>query len=267
MHFHAGGEFRRLRAIAGRTGQTAPIRTETRWVRAFIERVGNALPVRRLSFQTDPLAGRSFLGGWLGPTGEVWEPGDGFLLTLAVRVDVEAEGGLSLLVPHEFLDRLDVDARLDEVGAESVSKRVEVDHESCRWGDRNDQTEMDRIPYMAPGLVGKEKAARGKTPTDVWWHTIVPTNGKERTGYPTQKPLGILKRIVKVHSRAGDLLLDFFAGSGTLGEAAAQLGREYILVDDNPVAAETMARRLAFAEPVCVNFDPPHIPQRQVSPV
>jgi site-specific DNA-methyltransferase (adenine-specific) len=123
--------------------------------------------------------------------------------------------------------------------------------------------EMDRIPYMAPGLVGKEKAARGKTPTDVWWHTIVPTNGKERTGYPTQKPLGILNRIVKVHSKAGDLVLDFFAGSGTLGEAAARLGREYIMVDSSPAAVDTMARRLAFAEPVCVNFEAPPAPETQ----
>ena len=80
---------------------------------------------------------------------------------------------------------------------------------------------IDRIPYMAPGLVGAEKAARGKTPTDVWWQTIVPTNGRERTGYPTQKPIAILDRIVKVHSNPGDLVMDFFAGSGTTGEAAA----------------------------------------------
>ncbi len=157
-----------------------------------------------------------------------------------------------------------------DYGARS-KKKWSTKHDSILWYVRDPKhytfnfEEMDRIPYMAPGLVGKEKAARGKTPTDVWWHTIVPTNGKERTGYPTQKPLAILKRIVKVHSRPGDLLLDFFAGSGTLGEAAARLGREYILIDDNRVAADTMARRLAFAEPVCVNFEPPRIPQRQAS--
>jgi site-specific DNA-methyltransferase (adenine-specific) len=115
--------------------------------------------------------------------------------------------------------------------------------------------EVDRIPYMAPGLVGPEKAARGKTPTDVWWHTIVPTNGPERTGYPTQKPLGILTRIVKAHSKPGDLVLDFFAGSGTAGEAAARLGRDFLLVDSNPEAVQIMARRLAFAEPECVGFE------------
>ena len=104
--------------------------------------------------------------------------------------------------------------------------------------------EMDRIPYMAPGLVGKEKAARGKTPTDVWWHTIVPTNGKEKTGYPTQKPLGILERIIKVHTEPRDVVLDFFAGSGTTGEAAARLGRGFVLVDNHPDAVETMQRRL-----------------------
>lgn len=105
--------------------------------------------------------------------------------------------------------------------------------------------ECDRIPYMAPGLAGPEKAARGKTPTDTWWHTIVGTNGREKTGYPTQKPRGVLDRIVKVHSRPGDLLLDFFAGSGTFGEAAFKLGRNCILVDDNKTALQVMERRFA----------------------
>lgn len=105
--------------------------------------------------------------------------------------------------------------------------------------------EMDRIPYMAPGLVGREKAARGKTPTDVWWHTIVSPTGKEKTGYATQKPLGILERIVKVHTRPGDMVVDFFAGSGTTGEAAAKHGRDYWLCDVNPAAVEVMRTRLA----------------------
>jgi len=103
----------------------------------------------------------------------------------------------------------------------------------------------DRIPYMAPGLVGAEKAARGKTPTDVWWHTIVSPTGKEKTGYATQKPLGILERIVKVHSNPGELVLDFFAGSGTAGEAAAKHGRDFLLVDENAEAIKVMKKRLA----------------------
>jgi site-specific DNA-methyltransferase (adenine-specific) len=105
--------------------------------------------------------------------------------------------------------------------------------------------EIDRIPYLAPGLVGPEKAARGKTPTDTWWNTIVSPRGREKTGYPTQKPLAILQRIVRVHSKPGDRLLDFFAGSGTLGEAAAVVGRDAVLVDDNPEAIAVMKRRLA----------------------
>ena len=105
--------------------------------------------------------------------------------------------------------------------------------------------EIDRIPYLAPDLVGAEKAARGKTPTDVWWHTIVSPNGKEKTGYATQKPLGIIERIVRVHTHPGDLVIDFFAGSGTLGEAAARLGRDFILIDDNPDAIQVMSKRLA----------------------
>jgi site-specific DNA-methyltransferase (adenine-specific) len=108
---------------------------------------------------------------------------------------------------------------------------------------------VDRVPYMAPGLVGPEKAKRGKLPTDVWWQTIVPTRGSERTGYPTQKPVAIIDRIVRVHSSPGDLLLDFFAGSGTLGEAAARHDRGFILIDSSPEAIRVMKRRLAFANP------------------
>jgi len=106
---------------------------------------------------------------------------------------------------------------------------------------------VERIPYMAPGLVGAEKAARGKMPTDVWWHTIVPTRGKERTGYPTQKPLGLVTRILQAHARQGDLVLDPFAGSGTVGEAAARLGLDWILIDEAAEAIEIMRERLAFA--------------------
>jgi site-specific DNA-methyltransferase (adenine-specific) len=114
--------------------------------------------------------------------------------------------------------------------------------------------EIDRIPYMAPGLVSEEKAERGKTPTDVWWHTIVPTNGREKTGYPTQKPLGVVGRIVKVHSLPGDVVLDFFAGSGTSGDAAARNGRGFVLVDDNPEAVAVAAARLKPYRPSCEGF-------------
>lgn len=106
-----------------------------------------------------------------------------------------------------------------------------------------DEEAVDRIPYMAPGLVGPEKAARGKLPTDTWWHTIVPTAGKERTGYPTQKPEGIVKRIVQASSRKGDTVLDFFAGSGTTGAVCHALGRRFILVDSNPAALRVMRAR------------------------
>jgi site-specific DNA-methyltransferase (adenine-specific) len=107
-----------------------------------------------------------------------------------------------------------------------------------------DSEGVDREPYMAPGLVTAEKAARGKLPTDVWWHTIVPTNGKEKTGYPTQKPEGIVRRMVSASTRPGDWCLDFFAGSGTLGAVAAKLGRRFVLVDSSPRAVEIMRARL-----------------------
>ncbi|WP_104165998.1 site-specific DNA-methyltransferase [Arthrobacter sp. SX1312] len=108
-----------------------------------------------------------------------------------------------------------------------------------------DSAEVDREPYMAPGLVTAEKAALGKLPTDVWWHTIVSPTGREKTGYPTQKPEGLLRRAVAASSREGDWVLDFFAGSGTLGAVAGKLGRRFVCVDSNPQAIEVMRTRLA----------------------
>ena len=108
--------------------------------------------------------------------------------------------------------------------------------------------EVDREPYMAPGLVTPEKVERGKLPTDVWWHTIVSPTGTEKTGYPTQKPLGILRRVIQASSKPGDLVLDFFAGSGTTGAAALELNRKFILIDQNPEAIEVMTERFANAE-------------------
>ncbi len=142
-----------------------------------------------------------------------------------------------------------------DYGGRSKS-RWPAKHDNILWYARDpgrytfNYDAVDRIPYMAPGLVGAEKAARGKTPTDVWWHTIVPTNSKEKTGYATQKPLDLLERIVKVHSSPGDRLLDFFAGSGSFGEAAARHGRGCTLVDNNPDAVRVMRRRLGRFNPV-----------------
>jgi len=116
---------------------------------------------------------------------------------------------------------------------------------------------IERIPYMAPGLAGQRKASRGKLPTDTWWHTIVPTNSKERTSYPTQKPIGILRRIVLASSNPGERVLDFFAGSGTTGAACLETGRRFTLVDNNPDALVVMAKR--FASETCIawhGFDP-----------
>ena len=140
-------------------------------------------------------------------------------------------------------------------------------HDNILWYTRNPKyytfnyDEMERIPYMAPGLVGPEKAARGKTPTDCWtglgtywWHTIVPTNGKEKTGYPTQKPLGLLRRIISVHTKPKDVVLDAFAGAGTTGEAALQLGRRSILIDENEQAIEVCRKRLAAYNPKIITI-------------
>ncbi len=130
-----------------------------------------------------------------------------------------------------------------------TQKKWPPKHDNILWYAQNPSdyiynvADIDHIPYMAPGLVGPEKAARGKLPTDTWWHTIVPTNGKEKTGYPTQKPLGILRRIVTASSHRGGLVMDFFAGSGTTGAACLELGRKFILIDSNLQALQTMAER------------------------
>lgn len=117
--------------------------------------------------------------------------------------------------------------------------------------------DIDRIPYMAPGLVGPEKAKRGKLPTDTWWHTIVTTTGKEKTGYPTQKPLGILKRIVQASSNPDDIVLDFFAGSGTTGASCIELDRKFILIENNPQALQVMAKRFNGSAAIeWIGFDP-----------
>ena len=132
------------------------------------------------------------------------------------------------------------------------TKRWPAKHDNILWYTRDPETYTfelagsDRIPYMAPKLVGPVKAARGKTPTDVWWHTIVSPTGKEKTGYPTQKPLGILERIIRVHSRPGERVMDFFAGSGTVGAAAVKNGREFLLVDESEEAAKVMEKRLGM---------------------
>ena len=132
-----------------------------------------------------------------------------------------------------------------------TKKKWPAKHDNILWYAKDPENyifnyeEIERIPYMAPGLVGPEKAERGKTPTDAWWLTIVSPTGKEKTGYPTQKPIALLKRIVQASSCPGDTVLDFFAGSGTTGEAAFQLGRQFILIDDNQEALEVMTQRLA----------------------
>ncbi len=135
-----------------------------------------------------------------------------------------------------------------------TTKRWSAKHDTILWYAKDPARftyradQSDRLPYMAPGLVTPEKRARGKMPTDTWWHTIVSPTGREKTGYPTQKPLGILERIVKVHTKPGDRLLDFFAGSGSFGDAADRHGRDVVLVDSNAEAIRVMRRRFEGRE-------------------
>lgn len=145
-----------------------------------------------------------------------------------------------------------------DYGARS-RRRWSAKHDNILWYAKDPEhytfnfEDLDRIPYMAPGLVGPEKAARGKTPTDTWWQTIVSPTGREKTGYPTQKPIAILERIVRAHSNEGETVLDFFAGSGTTGEACIRLNRRFILVDNNPDAIEVMRERLRSASPELIH--------------
>jgi len=137
-------------------------------------------------------------------------------------------------------------------------------HDNILWYAKSDRwvfnrDEIDRIPYMAPGLVGPEKAARGKLPTDTWWMTIVPTSGHERTGYPTQKPVALVERIVRASSRPGDLVADFFCGSGTTGVAARRAGRRYLLVDSSPEAVRITEERLC-GEVQAIEGESPAVP-------
>jgi len=136
-----------------------------------------------------------------------------------------------------------------DYGARS-KKRWSPKHDNILWYAKDPKKytfnygQIKRIPYMAPGLVGKEKAAKGKPQTDVIWHTIVPTNGKEKTGYATQKPIGLIEQFIRVHSNPGDVVMDCFCGSGTTGEAAAKNDRGFVMCDSNKDAVEITKKRL-----------------------
>jgi len=200
----------------------------------------------------------SFLGARLREAYRILKPSGSFFL----HIDYREVHYCKVLLDHIF----GRDSFMNEIiwaydfGGRS-KRRWPAKHDNILWYAKDpadycfNYQAMDRIPYMAPGLAGAEKAARGKTPTDVWWHTIVPTNGQEKTGYPTQKPVALLERIVQVHSNPGDILLDFFAGSGTLGEAAARNRRSFILIDNNDEAIRVMLRRLSVYEPELIGCE------------
>jgi site-specific DNA-methyltransferase (adenine-specific) len=194
----------------------------------------------------------AFLGPRLEEAHRLLAPDGSFFLHLDYREVHYAKVALDAIFGREsFVNEI---VWAYDYGARS-RRRWSPKHDNILWYAKDPARytfrydDIDRVPYMAPGLVGPEKAARGKTPTDVWWHTIVSPTGKEKTGYPTQKPLGLLRRIVRVHSDPGGRLLDFFAGSGSFGEAAAREGRDVVLVDSSPEAVAVMTERLAFASP------------------
>jgi len=144
-----------------------------------------------------------------------------------------------------------------------TKKRWPAKHDNILWYAKDPENyifnydDIARIPYMAPGLVGEEKAKRGKLPTDTWWHTIVGTNSHEKTGYPTQKPLGVLRRIIQASSSSGGLVLDYFAGSGTTGAACLEFDRDFILIDNNPEALGVMVDRFRGQKDIrWIGFNP-----------
>ncbi|RNC82329.1 MAG: site-specific DNA-methyltransferase [Phycisphaera sp.] len=195
----------------------------------------------------------SFLEPRLEQAQRLLKPNGSFFLHLDYREVHYAKVLLDMIFGREsFINEI---IWAYDYGARS-KKKWSAKHDNILWyaKDPNNYTyrydDIDRIPYMAPGLVTKEKAERGKTPTDTWWHTIVSPNGKEKTGYPTQKPLGVINRLIRVHTKPGDRVLDFFAGSGTAGEAAFRQNRNAVLVDCNEEAMEVMEHRLSFAQPV-----------------
>ncbi len=207
-----------------------------------------ALPVSSASYADDYDDYLAFLAPRIAEARRVLRPDGSFFLHLDYREVHHAKVLCDQVFGREaFINEI---IWAYDYGGRSKS-RWSAKHDNILWYAKNPRRytfnydAIDRVPYMAPGLVGPAKAARGKTPTDCWWHTIVSPTGKEKTGYPTQKPLAILERIIKVHTRPGDHVLDFFAGSGTTGEAAARNGRNAVLVDNHPAAIEVMQRRLA----------------------
>jgi site-specific DNA-methyltransferase (adenine-specific) len=234
-------ESRRLRTVADEHGDRS----------GFGGRRYRSEPVSRHSYEDSHVDYIGFLGPRLREAHRLLAPHG----TLYVHLDPREAYRVRLLLLDEIFGR---DAFLNEIvwaydyGAKPKT-RWPAKHDTILAYVRTpgahhfDAGAVEREPYMAPGLVSAEKAARGKMPTDCWWHTIVPTTGAERTGYPTQKPEGILRRIVAASARPGGWCLDFFAGSGTLGAACRDLGRRYVLVDSNPEAVEIMRRRLAPA--------------------
>ena len=231
----------------------------------------------RLLTSRDDTGNRTGFGGKRYSTKQVGSSGyadkfDNYLAFLEPRLlearrVLRARGGL--MVHLDYREVHYVKVMLDEIfGRESfkneiiwaydygarTTKKWSAKHDTILWYTKDPERftyradESDRLPYMAPGLVSPEKRARGKMPTDTWWHTIVSPTGKEKTGYPTQKPLGILERIVKVHTKPGDKLLDFFAGSGSFGDAADKHGRDVVLVDSNAEAIRVMKARFKGRE-------------------
>ncbi|MCX5755611.1 MAG: DNA methyltransferase [Gemmatimonadetes bacterium] len=231
----------------------------------------------RLLTSRDDTGNRTGFGGKRYSTKQVGSSGyadkfDNYLAFLEPRLlearrVLRARGGL--MVHLDYREVHYVKVMLDEIfGRESfkneiiwaydygarTTKKWSAKHDTILWYTKDPERftyradESDRLPYMAPGLVTPEKRARGKMPTDTWWHTIVSPTGKEKTGYPTQKPLGILERIVKVHTKPGDKLLDFFAGSGSFGDAADKHGRDVVLVDSNAEAIRVMKARFKGRE-------------------
>ena len=131
-------------------------------------------------------------------------------------------------------------------------------HEEIIWLTRSNDYYFDldsvREPYaekdLAAALKDKrlnpENTMKGKNPTNVWEINRLNGNSKERVGHPTQKPVEIIERLVRALSYPGSVVLDFFAGSGTVGRVCITEGRHCLLCDRDSASIEYFNKHLAL---------------------
>lgn len=129
-------------------------------------------------------------------------------------------------------------------------------HEEIIWLTKSNDYYFDldsvREPYSEKDLkaalkdkrLNPENTIKGKNPTNVWEINRLNGNSKERVGHPTQKPVKIINRLVKALSYPGSIVLDFFAGSGTVGRVCITEGRHCLMCDNDPSTIDYFKKHL-----------------------